>query len=178
MSILVQWINNSLYRYFIINFRRFIFSYNKYIYLHTHNLSYSILNTKIDFRNLNFSLSAHKYGLVGNNGCGKSTLLKLLAKEILADKGEVFCDTSPIYISQNINGNLTFADVFDVSNILGALTKISKGSVEKEDFDLAENNWNIKAELEKNIQNLWYSSWLKQFYKNNKRWSAYANFVS
>jgi ATPase subunit of ABC transporter with duplicated ATPase domains len=129
-------------------------SYNKDIYLHTHNLSYSILNTKIDFRNLNFSLSAHKYGLVGNNGCGKSTLLKLLAKEILADKGEVFCDTSPIYISQNINGNLTFADVFDVSNILGALTKISKGSVEKEDFDLAENNWNIKAELEKNIHRI------------------------
>jgi ATPase subunit of ABC transporter with duplicated ATPase domains len=77
-----------------------------------------------------------------------------LAKEILADKGEVFCDTSPIYISQNINGNLTFADVFDVSNILGALTKISKGSVEKEDFDLAENNWNIKAELEKNIHRI------------------------
>ncbi len=126
-------------------------SYKKDIYLHAHNISYSILNTKIDFSDLNFSLSVQKYGLIGKNGSGKSTLLKLLAKKILTDKGEVFCDSKPIYIPQNIDENLTLAEVFDVSNILYALTKISKGSLEKEDFDLAENNWNIKAELEENI---------------------------
>lgn len=126
-------------------------SYKKDTYLHTHNLSYSILNTKIDFKDLDFSLSAQKYGLIGSNGCGKSTLLKLLAKQISPNSGKVFYDSKLAYIPQNIDKNLTLAEVFDVGSILEALDRISQGSIIKEDFELVENNWNIKAELEDEI---------------------------
>ena len=44
--------------------------------------------------------------------------------------------------------------MFKVRNILEALDKISQGSTAKEDFDLAENNWNIKAELEDEVYSI------------------------
>ncbi|MFT4693960.1 MAG: hypothetical protein ACI8TE_000859 [Francisella sp.] len=49
----------------------------------------------------------------------------LFAKQILPDNGEVFYDFKLAYIPQNIDENLTLAEVFGVSNILDALAKIS-----------------------------------------------------
>ncbi|MFM6929892.1 MAG: ABC-F family ATP-binding cassette domain-containing protein [Bdellovibrio sp.] len=52
------------------------------------------------FSNLNFTLGAHRYGLVGPNGVGKSTLAKILAGLEEFTTGEVLIPGGVVYLEQ------------------------------------------------------------------------------
>ncbi|MED7789674.1 ATP-binding cassette domain-containing protein [Francisella sp. 19X1-34] len=118
------------------------------------DLCYTIANTPISFKDVSLTFNSKKYGIVGDNGVGKSTLLKLLAKLTSADSGKVIASGETIYIPQILDSSLTIAETLNVSKILDAIDRINQGSIAEDDFTLAENNWDIKPNLEQKLKEI------------------------
>ncbi len=107
---------------------------------HKHNPLYSELDV---------FLTDTTHFMVGDNGCGKSTLAKSLSQpsKHVTHFGIVG------YLSQELSPFAgTVAEKLNVASLMQALQRCEKGSMLEDDFDLLENNWDIKAVLGKQLE--------------------------
>ena len=110
------------------------------------NLNYTLPCGKVLFADLNLSLHADFYSLLGDNGSGKSTLAKLLAGKISSGSGTLICGQSLGYLPQltrktDISGSQTVAQFLGIDKQLAALARISLGGTAIADFELIGDNW-------------------------------------
>jgi ATPase subunit of ABC transporter with duplicated ATPase domains len=112
-------------------------------------LNYSIPNGNNLFKDLSLAFSVNKTGLIGRNGVGKSTLLKLIVGEILPDSGSVNIAGKIAYCPQNYLVYLeqTVSEILEIKPKLDALDRITSGSTDIYDFELLNEDWNIKERV-------------------------------
>lgn len=115
-------------------------------YIKASGLSYSFENGSKLFKNINFTLTAEKAGLIGVNGCGKSTLLKLISGEIKPAAGaiEVNGAVTRFFQDQTHIADLTIAEVIGLKAEFEALHRILDGKGTEEDFSIIDKNWDIE----------------------------------
>ncbi|KMK51225.1 hypothetical protein RO21_07350 [[Actinobacillus] muris] len=122
-------------------------------------LIYRFDNGDMLFSNLNFALDDKITGLVGRNGVGKSLLASLLTGERIPYSGFVttFCRVG--WLKQDSVEEIpvlyeTVSDFLGVRHRLEALTRITAGGCDPHDFELIDDNWQLQANLEQQLQAL------------------------
>jgi len=99
-------------------------------------------------QNLNLTLKAQIYFLVGANGIGKSTLARLLS----TPGGNVKHFGKIGYLEQSEDTfEGTVAEKLCIQSYRSALQRIERGEIHEKDFKLLENNWDIEFELKKQL---------------------------
>ena len=131
-------------------------STDKTCFIAAHDLSWSMANGTLLFKQVSFSIGREKVGLVGRNGVGKTTLLKLIVGELSAPSHQLRVNGRFAYLPQNFRFNTTdtVADVLGVSDKLAALTAIHAGSVEEKWFDCLNEQWDIEQRIAQLLQAL------------------------
>lgn len=118
-----------------------------------HHLNFTVQNDRALLRGLDLALSARKTGLIGRNGMGKSSLLKLIVGELIPDAGHVYVNGSIAYCPQQfpLAPNTTVAQVFGIEEKLKALTAITNGSLDEDNFKLIGDDWSIKERAQQQL---------------------------
>ena len=119
------------------------------------NISYTHLNKKLLFDNINFIVNQHeKVALIGNNGSGKSTLLKIIAKEVELLEGQLLVKAKPYFVPQIYGqfNHLTIAEVLQIDQKLNALQEILNGNVSEEIYTLLDDDWTIEDRCKEALQ--------------------------
>lgn len=103
------------------------------------------------FENISATLSAQHQALIGVNGVGKSVLGQLLIGQLPLASGVIEAPSSIAYVPQQWigNANATLADAFHLTKPLAAMRRITAGSAEPKDYDLAEPWWSWSQQLER-----------------------------
>ncbi|KHF24678.1 ABC-F family ATP-binding cassette domain-containing protein [Solemya velum gill symbiont] len=127
--------------------------------INAQSLTYRFDNGDTLFSNLNFALDDKITGLVGRNGVGKSLLASLLTGERMPYSGSVttFCRVG--WLRQDGVEEIpilheTVSDFLGVRHRLEALTRITAGGCDPHDFELIDDNWQLQANLEQQLQAL------------------------
>ncbi|WP_223145895.1 ATP-binding cassette domain-containing protein [Iodobacter fluviatilis] len=118
-------------------------------YLNLNQLSHILPDGRRLFSNLNYSFSAQRTGLVGNNGIGKSLLGVMMAGEVLPTSGAIHHKTSIYYMRQLVDPaqQTTVAVLAGVEPILRALERVSNGSIDERDYQIVGHHWDCEKEF-------------------------------
>lgn len=114
------------------------------------NLSYTLPTGDTLFADLSFSVDRHqRAALIGDNGTGKSTLLKILAGEIAPSSGAVIRPDLSWFVPQHFGhfDHLCIADALKVGHKLEALSRITQGSSDPQDYAILDDDWAIEENV-------------------------------
>ncbi len=102
------------------------------------------------FSDLHEQFDACPTGLVGRNGAGKTVLARMLAGQIMPTTGRVLRTGRVHYLPQFIarEPSSTVAELAGMQATLDALVRIEAGSVAPEDFDLVDDRWQLRKQLD------------------------------
>lgn len=116
-------------------------------------MSFKLANGQTLFKQLNLAFSRHKTGLVGRNGIGKSTLMKLVMGELCPHSGKIHTEGSIAYIPQHlsISAEMTVAHLLGCEEKMYALYRITQGSVDEHDFNILQEDWEIKDRMQRQL---------------------------
>lgn len=97
------------------------------------------------FENLSGAFSTGITGLIGDNGSGKSSLLKIFAGILAPTSGELQAPSSISYLPQDLGLSRysTVADLFGISDILGAIDQVESGEYSESLFEIIGDQWDI-----------------------------------
>ncbi|SDU44336.1 ATP-binding cassette domain-containing protein [Pseudomonas yamanorum] len=117
--------------------------------LHLDHVAYSLPDGRSLFDNLNHAFSARATGLVGANGTGKSLLGAMLAGTLQPTRGHVRREGSVYAVTQLLEPERypTVAALAGVDQVLGALARITEGSLDEHDHALAVDQWDCAPRL-------------------------------
>ncbi len=114
-----------------------------------HQIHHSVTADKPLFKSLSLNLGSGKTGLVGRNGIGKSTLFRLITGESKPDAGSIQVRGSLAYSPQELllSGFDTVAAVLGIRNKTDALSRIMRGSIAEEDFQIIGDDWTVTERI-------------------------------
>jgi ATPase subunit of ABC transporter with duplicated ATPase domains len=117
--------------------------------LHLDHLCLILPDGRLLLDNLNHSFHAKATGIVGANGSGKSLLGQLLAGDRAPSNGHVRREGHVHVVSQQLEPERfsTAAALAGVKHILQALQRITEGSLDVHDHELATGHWDCAARL-------------------------------
>jgi ATPase subunit of ABC transporter with duplicated ATPase domains len=123
-------------------------------YLTLESVSYTLPQGKTLFSQLNETFDSRRTGLVGRNGVGKTILAQILAGEIQPSSGRCLRSGKVHYLAQQVASvsGLRVADLAGVGPALDALARIESGSSAVEDFNLIEDRWDIRQQLQEALE--------------------------
>jgi ATPase subunit of ABC transporter with duplicated ATPase domains len=110
------------------------------------NLTFSWPDGDPVFDALSAIFTSGTTGLVGSNGAGKSTLLRLLAGELVPQRGSITMPGVLGYLRQDItlDPDLPVDRVLAIDSVRVALHRIESGSADEEDFAVVGSAWDIE----------------------------------
>ena len=113
-------------------------------------LGYTFPDGHTLFKNISFSLSGGKTGIVGANGCGKTTLLRIIGKELAPGEGSLRTNGDISVLEQEQSGYsaLTLTEVLGVDKKLSALRAITAGKGTESDFSLLGDEWDLEERVQ------------------------------
>ncbi len=123
----------------------------------THQLSYTIPNTTVQFDDLNLSFEKRRYGLIGDNGVGKTTLLQLLVGHLKPHTGHVLLSGTATYCPQFIEDSQQHLSIIEMLGIQGkwhALQRLKEGKMRDGDLEVIGDDWGLATEVEILFQRL------------------------
>lgn len=125
-------------------------AYMTHTYLTLDSVSYALPDGRAVFSNLSVQFDQRKTALVGRNGVGKSLLGKIIAGQLAATSGRCVRSGRVFYLAQQIclSEHACVAELAGVKAIIDALQRIEAGSVDPCDFDTVGERWNIRQQLE------------------------------
>ncbi|WP_199181315.1 ABC-F family ATP-binding cassette domain-containing protein [Chromobacterium alticapitis] len=117
--------------------------------LQIQQLQYALPDGTQPFPALSHTFPFHRAGLVGRNGCGKSLLGQLMAGQLAAHAGRVIREGHIHHLPQEFKPDThpTTAHLAGVADALAALRRISCGSLDERDYQLAQDHWDCEAKL-------------------------------
>ncbi len=123
-------------------------------YLTLEGVSYTLPQGKSLFSHLNETFDSRRTGLVGRNGVGKSILAQILAGQLQPSSGRCLRSGNGHYLAQQVApvSGLRVADLAGVGPTLAALGRIEAGSSAVEDFNLVEDRWDIRQQLQEALE--------------------------
>lgn len=123
-------------------------------YLTLEGVSYTLPQGKTLFSHLNETFDSRRTGLVGRNGVGKSILAQILAGQLQPSSGRCLRSGKVHYLAQQVApvSGLRVADLAGVGPTLDALGRIETGSSAVEDFNLIEDRWDIRQQLQEALE--------------------------
>ncbi|BCE03665.1 ATP-binding cassette domain-containing protein [Marinicellulosiphila megalodicopiae] len=134
------------------------------------NIDLTLPDQRQLFKNLSLSFTHQTQGLIGRNGTGKSVFTQLIQNFSLACltydiKGNVNCHVDNIgFFQQKSNlsppdkikiddsKNQTIADFLEITPVIDALNKIELGDADEALFQIINDQWTIKAEIETKLE--------------------------
>lgn len=126
--------------------------------LQVNKLSYHLDNGTKLFDDISFTLPRGVTALIGRNGAGKSILASLLSGDIKPSHGVISTDVSVQSFSQSnsisFQQDETIASFLGIDKQLSALHRVEQGSHAEADFELIDDNWEIKLDTLKIIEKL------------------------
>lgn len=119
-----------------------------------HQLTFNLANGKSIFDQLSLTFSQSKTGLIGRNGIGKSTLMKLIVGEFIPNSGSIHVEGTIAYLPQNqhIDSELTVVRFLGFEEKINASQRIKQGSVDENDFNTLDEDWNVEERLQQHLQ--------------------------
>lgn len=119
-----------------------------------HEISYTLPPDTVIFDNVTLVFAQFKTGLVGKNGIGKSTLIKLITGELVPDSGSIQISGYVAYVPQNpiISHDATVAGLLECEVKLKALHRIEQGSMDEEDFQHLNEDWDIEKRMRSELR--------------------------
>ncbi len=123
-------------------------------YLTLEGVSYTLPQGKTLFSQLNETFDSRRTGLVGRNGVGKTILAQILAGQTQPSSGRCLRSGKVHYLAQQVASvsGLRVADLAGVGPSLDALSRIEAGSSAVEDFNLIEDRWDIRQQLQEALE--------------------------
>ncbi|MFR9793542.1 ABC-F family ATP-binding cassette domain-containing protein [Streptomyces sp. MB22_4] len=108
------------------------------------------------FRDLSFTLTTGRTGLVAPNGSGKSTLLKLIAGELRPATGSLSVSGTLGHLPQSLplTAGLTVAEVLGIAEVVRALDAVEAGDVSEEHFTTIGDDWDIEERTRAQLDRL------------------------
>lgn len=84
-------------------------------------------------------------GLIGRNGSGKSTLIRLIAGELVPERGAVTVPGTVAHLRQDVTADPTdrIADVLGIADELAALERAEAGAATTADLELLADRWDV-----------------------------------
>ena len=117
------------------------------------SVSLALPDGRLLFTDLSETFDQRRTGLVGRNGVGKSLLGQILAGQREPSRGQCRrLGRIHLLDQQVIEHSATVADLAQVGSVLAALERIEQGSVAASDFDTVGERWNIREQLQGQLQ--------------------------
>lgn len=111
-------------------------------------VSFVLPSGKVLFRDLHETFDTRPTGLVGANGVGKSVLGRICAGLLPPTSGRVEPTGNVYYLAQQVDAaDGTVASLAGVADVLDALGRIARGSVDPRDFDSVGTQWDMPDRL-------------------------------
>ncbi|RYG02386.1 MAG: ATP-binding cassette domain-containing protein, partial [Chitinophagaceae bacterium] len=101
--------------------------------------------------NINLTINKNqKTAIVGSNGAGKSTLLKIITGDLKSYKGETIVEGSVYFVPQHYGqySEQKVAEALKIEHYLKALNAIENGSTDQANYEILDNNWDLRARTE------------------------------
>ncbi|WP_212003555.1 ABC-F family ATP-binding cassette domain-containing protein [Chitinophaga sp. HK235] len=115
------------------------------------HIHYQLPPNRVLFDDLHFSLDKNDHAAItGDNGAGKSTLLRILAGQLLPQRGTVIAHAPLYYVPQHFGqfNDRTVAQVLGIDAKIHALNAILEGDTQEQHFEALEDDWDIIARCE------------------------------
>lgn len=123
-------------------------------YISIQDLSYTLPDGRVLFKDITETFGGEFSALAGRNGSGKTILAKIMAGLISPGSGRVIRSGAVFYLDQLVDPSeySTVADLAGKEKVLNSIHRITAGCPEEGDLETADGNWDTEERLLRELE--------------------------